>query len=424
MNNSDIQRLLDSPENYGTVNLPGGEFEGPFEINKPCTVIGNNTTLWGGTGAILTVKAPGVTLRNLRVEITNDSLPPHKYISIYSTVHDTSFENVEVIGNLAGIAGEEKYWGIPKVLNMGSFSSDKKHIFRFMLDVPVDAELIASFYDVKIYPDKLKAGINTVTIETSPVRTGSYIYGEIFLKSAVTRRIYLSGTADENLTDTHNGTVIFEPSEYNAAGHFTEQDIIAESIIFPEINYNLKNTEKLYSPDNNDEIIIRRGQNINLTCTNAEIDLVCASSDFPMDIDIYAFLLDSYGSVRAKNNFVFFGNDHSACTGVKYLNAPDKRVMFLNLKSIAPDISQTDIAFSIYDAAPDVNFSRLKEPAMRIACDDGKTYIFPLQGKLNEKTLVACEIKRRDNLWVLNPLGMIYRYGINELCGSYGIKVI
>ena len=76
MNGTELQHIIDSPNSMGDVYLPSGEFEGPFAINRPCRVIGNNTTLWRGKGPILTVNSKGVVLKDLRIEITNDSLSP------------------------------------------------------------------------------------------------------------------------------------------------------------------------------------------------------------------------------------------------------------------------------------------------------------------------------------------------------------
>ncbi len=421
MNNAHIQSLLDSVASYGTCTLPCGEFEGPFVISKPCTVIGDNTTLWSGNESILTVKAAGVVLKNLRIEITNDSLPPHKNISVYSMTHDTVFENVEIIGNLAGISGEENYWGVPKVLNLGRFPSDKRNTFTAILDVPVKTEISAKFYDVTITPTVLNAGRNIVTITADAVRGGSYIYGEILLKSAVTRRIYLSGSADESLTECFNDTLIFEASEYNAAVNFNAEDDFSENIIYPEKIFNHPNEQTLYAPNKSEEYIVKRGQHIPISASNIDVEMVCTAFDFPIDIDTFAFMLDSKGVVKANGRFIFYNNDHSLCGSVKYLNAPDKRVMYANLKNVPKDVMQIDMAFSIYDNAPDVNFSRVKDPAIKICCDDGKTYIFPLAGKLTEKTIVGIELRRKDSEWILSPLGMIYKYGINELCDSYGV---
>ena len=58
-------------ENGGPVfTLIPGEYEGPLRVDRPCTVDGCGATLWAARGPVLVIAAPGVTVKNLRVEVT------------------------------------------------------------------------------------------------------------------------------------------------------------------------------------------------------------------------------------------------------------------------------------------------------------------------------------------------------------------
>ena len=69
---NEIQRMLDDVPINGIVKLPNGEFEGPFTVNKPCTIKGNSTTFWADKGPVMIIdqNAGNVYLKNLRIEIT------------------------------------------------------------------------------------------------------------------------------------------------------------------------------------------------------------------------------------------------------------------------------------------------------------------------------------------------------------------
>ncbi|MCL2054360.1 MAG: TerD family protein [Oscillospiraceae bacterium] len=421
MNSPEIQKLLDNPDFNGAVNLPGGEFEGPFYINRPCTVTGNNTTLWSGGGCIVTVNSPNVTLKNMRIEITGVHLPPHKNIAVYSVKRDTAFENVEVSGNIAGIDGEEKFWGIPKALALGKFPANRNNKFTAILEIPVKTEIEAKFYDIEITPTTLNPGRNALEITTAPIRAGSYVYGEILLKSAVIRRVTLSGSADASIAEQSDAPMLFEPS-FEA---FKGNENIEASIIYPEITELAEaaqhSTLPLYAPDYEDKYIVGRGMRIILNSEELEIELVCTDLLSYADIDSYAFILGDDGAVSSNEQLVFFGRDCSPCKSVRYLNT-DRRVMLVNTSTLPSNAAQIDFVFSIYGNDRRVDFSKLKNPAVSIKCGDGRVFILPIDGSRGVKTIIALELTRTESNWELIPLGMTYRFGMERLCGDYGVR--
>lgn len=66
-----LQRQLE--ECGGRLRLMPGEYEGPVRITRPCEIDGNGATVWAACGPVLTAASPGVTLKNLRVEVTEPS---------------------------------------------------------------------------------------------------------------------------------------------------------------------------------------------------------------------------------------------------------------------------------------------------------------------------------------------------------------
>ncbi len=432
MNGTELQHIIDSPNSMGDVYLPSGEFEGPFAINRPCRVIGNNTTLWRGKGPILTVNSKGVVLKDLRIEITNDSLSPGDNISVLSQTKDTEFDNVEVIGRIVGIEGEEDPWGIPKMIALGSFPSEQSCSCTAEVTVPVPTEVISIFHDVTVSPEKLEAGKNIITITTAPIRKGSYIYGELLFRSKVTRRVYLSGSSDENAVGFENGKCVYkaDPKALEEESKALEQTTFEEEMIYPEA-VSLPEKNEMYKPEIEEEktplrslYIINRGMHIPITCADAEIELIYDNKDFPMAVDAFAFMADKHGNVTQNDRFVFFGNDHSQCGSVRYLDAPDKKAMYINFNILPLDISQIDIAYSIYDNPRGLDFSGLVNPAISVKLGNGQCLIYQLEKPLDQNTLVGLEIAYLNSRWELTPLGMIYPMGLNNLCGNYGLKII
>lgn len=431
-----IQRLIDNTSAYGEVYLPQGEYEGPFTVTKPCHIIGDNTTLWCGSGTILTIMSKGVTVENLRAEITGADPNAADCAAIRCECGDVQFDGVEIIGRVIGIDGEDKPWGIPHTLELGTFPAERQCTFRAELIVPAETEVIPLFQDISVEPRRLFAGRNTVTMTIAPIRAGSYIYGELQLRSEFLRHIYISGIAGENSDYTDYG-VIFSAdedalaAEEEALRHLSEQKISEQDIIFPDILEPPPETNEMYTPpvDNTPApihslCIIERGMVATPQTNSLEIELIYDNKDFPMDVDAFAFMTDSKGNVTQNDRFVFFGNDRSLCGGVRYLNAPDKKVMYIDLGEIPADVCQVDIAYSIYENPRGLNFKDLKNPAISIKTDDDTQMIFRLEPPLNHGTLVGLEIRYNDGRWGISPLGMIYPMGLSNLCSNYGLKIL
>ncbi|MBQ8826538.1 MAG: TerD family protein [Oscillospiraceae bacterium] len=434
MTNIELQKLLNETVG-GDVIIPSGEFEGPFAVNKPCRIIGRDVTLWRNKGPVLSVNAPNVILEELRVEITNNNLNAADSVAVSSARGDTKFNDVEIIGRLSGIKDEEKAWGIPKFINLGRLPAERACSFELVLTVPVRTEIMSTVHDITLTPSVLEAGTTSVTMTVSPVRSGSYIYGELLFRSAVTRRVYVSGSADENVTAFEDGSTLYKADpealaeeERDAAESAAESFV--EEVIFPEMSEPLPEKNEMYTAENKDDpadlnslFILERGMHIPITCATAEIELIYDNKDFPMEIDAFAFMADKHLTVTKNDRFVFFGNDHSNCGGVRYLNAPDKKVLYVNFNILPLDIAEIDIAYSIYENPTGLNFSHLKNPAVSVRLSDGRNLIYPLVKPLDQNTLVGLEICYTNSRWELTPLGMVYPMGLNSLCSNYGLKI-
>ncbi len=190
--NTDIQKLLDSPDSSGTVDIPTGEYEGKFIVTKSCTINGNGSVLWNSSGPVLVIAAENVTVNNIKIELTSDNIPYEQMVSVYCKYGDTKFSDVEINGMLLGIKGEEQYWGLPRIVDLGRIPAEREQSFALELYAPIEADIRGELYNVNLSADSLAAGFNTVTLTIGKIRSGSLLYGCIRIRSAVERKIIIS----------------------------------------------------------------------------------------------------------------------------------------------------------------------------------------------------------------------------------------
>ncbi|MGN0553023.1 MAG: TerD family protein [Oscillospiraceae bacterium] len=420
MNGTELQKLLNSPDMNGEVRLPQGEFEGNFTVGSPCKIFGNGTTLLSDKGTVLTVNAPDVEINDLQIELTN----PRTGTAVCSACSGTSLNGVSVSGRIIGISGEEGYFGIPGVITIGKIPAEEHCCVCVRLELPTAARFVSYASGVNIVNSELSEGENTVRIEIEPMKSGTVLYGELAIETAVSRRIFISGEAVMNAFDYEDGKLVYESEPAPSEEEIGEPGIIypeeeeesAEEVLLAPMPYEDEKPQQL--------LIIERGMLVKADAPSAQIELLYDNKDFPMEVDAFAFMTNSEGTVTQNDRFVFFGNDHSLGGGVKLLNAPDKKVFHINFDAIPQDVAEIDIAYSIYNNPLGLNFSDLSNPAVSIKLSDGTNYIFMLPKPLDVGTIVGLELMRDGDGFKLSPLGMIYPRGLEDLCRNYGLNIL
>ena len=431
MDGTDIQHLLDNPDSMGRVTLPEGEFEGKFFIRKSCTVNGSGTVLWNLSGPVLVVDAENVHINNVKVELTHDNIPVEQHISIYCRCHDTKFTDTEVNGALLGIAGEEQYWGIPKILSLGRFKAEQQQSFTMEIYSSTTAEISCGFHDITLSCDTLTEGYNTITLTVGKIKSGSLIYGNILIKSAVTRKIILYGEAcGEDVPETSNYMLctvdreapqnyreILEKLDFVQLASMPEPEREEVEIPLAEID----EEEKENSTEGEENVLIACGKRIPLSAKKYRLELMHKNTK--MDIDGYMFML-SGGKVSADKRMIFFGNDHSDCGSVSYLNAPDKRAMFVDFRNVPADVTHMVLLFSIYGDNPEEVFSRLEGAEVSILCENGVHMHLPLDKDINCKTILALGFECSEGIWEMIPSGKGMVMPLADICRGYGVTVV
>lgn len=433
MAGTDIQQLLDNPDSVGRVNLPSGEFEGKFIVRKSCIINGNNTVLWNSSGPVLVVDAENVAVNNLRIELTGDNIPDEQHISVYCKYPDTKFSGTEINGLLIGIPDEEQYWGIPKIISLGTLPAERETSFSLEIYAPSAAEISCGFHDVSLSADTLSEGFNTVTVTVGKIKSGSLLYGYIRINSAVERKIILSaviGTEDTPLPENYLLHSVDREAPQKHKYMLENLDLVQlatmpepepeEIEITPEEP--AETAEEEASSEEN--ILITSGKRIPIAAKKYKIELVYESARETLDIDGYMFMLNENGVVGSDKHMIFFGNDHSDCGSVHYLNAPDKRVMYVDFRRIPADIDRMVVLFSIYGNNPSQLFDKLVDAEISILCENGVHMHLPLRNDINCRTLLAVGFERTEGIWEMISSGKGIGMPLAEICRSYGVTIV
>lgn len=391
----------------GDFQLSPGEYEGPLVITRSCTVDGGTSTLWAANGPVLTIDAPGVTVRNLRVEATGQG--EHPGVVIQSNYPDAVLSGVEVNGDAAGFPAEAPGWNLPSVISLGDFAAGEVNTFSYGLDIPMDAQLQCAMKDITVSPAALKRGHNQLMLRTREIRENTILYGEIIIKSTVSRRIYILGKAK--------------------AGAPIHQDTMPVSDVLPVSGPLVRSAPpELIAPPPAEDAPVRtmvKGQRIpagELPDQTVKIVCECRERKRPVDVDGYVFLLQDGGKVGGDSDLIFFGNP--AGGGVSAGTSGDGQpLVIVRLDKLEERISKVSICFSIYGDDLSENFSLIDNPSVRVLAGEMDFCRFPLSGLGAEKTVVAMEFYRYRDEWRIHFVGSGYNSGLRRLCESYGVEI-
>ncbi len=401
-------RDLFGEDTGGEIIISPGEYAGPIVVDRACTIKGNMSVIWADSGPVLVIKAAGVKIENLRVEVTGNG----EFTAITSEYPDTKLINVEVRGNVKGILGEAENWELPNVISLGDFAAEEENKFRVKINAAGKATLESRAKALTITPGSLEKGENSVLLTADALKDNTILYGEIMVHSAVSRRIYVMGKARagaqkygilEPPTIEHN-----KPAESISTTPRTDVLPIEQNTEH-NINENIRQAKK--------------GQRIpisELGSANIKIVFEHKSTDKSIEIDGYAFLLRENGKVMKDEDLVFFGNPESPDKSVK--TGSEEPFIETDLEKTEPSIAKIAVCFSVYGDTQK-NISSVKEPAVRIFGGGKEMYRFELGGLSEEKTFVAVELYRYKGEWKLNFVGAGYKSGLKKLCESYGVEV-
>lgn len=389
----------------GDFILSPNEYEGPLIIDRPCIVDGNNSTLWSDSKPVLIISSSGVTVKNLRVECTkntkntNDPSPV-----ITSSCSDTKLVNIEVNGNIAGFENEADNWELPGVISFGTFAADRKNVFTVNIPAASDAEILNNTDNLSLSPAYIAKGDNYITFTVGEMRDNNILYGDIFIKTTVSRRIYITGRASAGAPE--NAAL---PPQPDFPSHIrAPYDIAAPAV------------------EDSPAVYIKKGQRISAAELEDKVIKIIyehKSLKKSVDIDAYIFLLGENEKAKCDDDLIFFGNPNAADNSVRYIADGSLPLTLIELNKLNNQVAKAVVCYSIYGDDDRQNFSLVDSPMIRILSGENELYRFEMSDLNVEKTVAAIEFYRYKGEWKINFIGSGYKKSLKQLCENYGINV-
>ena len=400
--------------------LSPGEYEGPLRLTRPGVLDGGGCTLWASEGPVLSVAGTGVTVKNIRVELTGKASD----IAIRTDAPDTRLENVIVRGNLAGFQAEQGAWRLPKCLTLGDFASDAENAWLVELTVGDVTQVRSLIKGVVIEPAVIPKGEASILVKTGSLVDGTFIFGDIELASPLaSRRLCVTGRAKRNGT-RHTETLQTQPSAQPGAGspacYSDAGDVIPSLDLQPKPEPAGSKAQALR---------LQRGQRLAASSGEAwtlSLDFAGWRGNMSdLSVDAYLFLLGQDGKVRSDDDLFFFG--HAEGKGISVGEADGFPQMKVDLSALPEDVQRLVAAFAIYSEPGDPmasrrNFSLLDRPAFKVRTG-GDAWELPLADLSIERCLAAGEFYRHQGRWKLRIIGQGYADGLERLCETYGVQV-
>jgi hypothetical protein len=210
-----LQTHLDNPLG-AMIKLIPQEYAGPFVINKPLILDGQGATLWAFKGPVLQIYSPTLTLKNLNIEVTGESLS-HAEEECAIRVRPATVihcENVQVRGQVMGIEGETGVWHYPYSLHLGQLTPRTSQQFFIQIQVPMPCQLESAIAGVHLTPQQLEAGCQKVVLTIEPLADDTSLCGSLYIKTAhLKRRIQLTAHISSTVgSKTHSLPLVWSPT--------------------------------------------------------------------------------------------------------------------------------------------------------------------------------------------------------------------
>lgn len=383
------------------ITLPAGEFKESLTIDRPCTIVGSNTTLWNESKPVLMVRSSGVILKNLKLELNSIS----GYDSDYATLQlspDTIVDNVEIYG---GVADTKKYY-IPRAVHLGNFKPNAESTFHLDVYLPETCDIRVNSSNFKVYSTNQGNGYYRLTIVTNPLESNAMLYGEIVLTSKLIRRIFIDGLAVED-APLVEGKVLYSHDTTKVS---TPSEVFAVSV--QKVNTN---------PQPLETRTIMRGERCTLDYLNLTMLLKYdIPSNTKLDIDPYIFLTDESNSTIYNTDMLFFGNTSTANGSVRITKGGE---ISLQLDRVPTYIKKVCVCYSIYKRRlePFKTFSAVTNLRFSIYTGNFELFRFQMDGLEQFSTIILAELYRHNGGWKVNPVVRGYRGNLPQMCKSFGI---
>ena len=140
MNPADLATQLAKAAPGTEIRVGAGEFEGPWSIDTSVRLVGVGpaTVLWAKRGPVLIIRAPGVCLEDLSVEVAENPDEVAIELADAALTQPSTFKGVRVIGAIAGL-DSNRPWRPPAVVDLGGVPENATYrkVCRFQAPKPI-----------------------------------------------------------------------------------------------------------------------------------------------------------------------------------------------------------------------------------------------------------------------------------------------
>lgn len=406
--NQNLNQIIDGALPGAEITLPAGEFEGPVIIAKPLRISGKNTTVWAKKGSVIEIKSPGVSISDIRAELTESSETDCAIKAFFPA----DAKNVEVLGSVSGFGAEDGFFDVPRTINLGEFLAEAENTFTLSVNVPEKTEILCDIKEISISPKTLDKGRNDLTITVSGISEKTLLYAEILFRTRFVRRVYLMGKPKADIPAAVNKCIYTAP-ERDFSQTAVQPTALAESDVV-----SMTNQADSALP----ALEMKKGQRLSLAGYLGTRFSVWFTCERPagMDIDAYVFLLDEHEKALGDQSLVFFGNERSPNGEVRFF--PKDGHIEIDLAKVDYRVKKITLVYSIYAGSERSNFSLTRNARVSLRTDFERLS-FVMNDLKNETTAVALELYLYKGEWKISVVGSGYNDGMARLCNSFGIQV-
>ena len=406
--NQNLNQIIDGALPGADITLPAGEFEGPVIIAKPLRISGKNTTVWAKKGSVIEIKSPGVSISDIRAELTESSETDCAIKAFFPA----DAKNVEVLGSVSGFGAEDGFFDVPRTINLGEFLAEAENTFTLSVNVPEKTEILCDIKEISISPKTLDKGRNDLTITVSGISEKTLLYAEILFRTRFVRRVYLMGKPKADIPAAVNKCIYTAP-ERDFSQTAVQPTTLAESDVV-----SMTNQADSALP----ALEMKKGQRLSLAGYLGTRFSVWFTCERPagMDIDAYVFLLDEHEKAFGDQSLVFFGNESSPNGEVRFF--PKDGHIEIDLAKVDYRVKKITLVYSIYAGSERSNFSLTRNARVSLRTDFERLS-FVMNDLKNETTAVALELYLYKGEWKISVVGSGYNDGMARLCNSFGIQV-
>lgn len=406
--NQNLNQIIDGALPGADITLPAGEFEGPVIIAKPLRISGKNTTVWAKKGSVIEIKSPGVSISDIRAELTESS----ETACAIKAFFPADAKNVEVLGSVSGFGAEDGFFDVPRTINLGEFLAEAENTFTLSVNVPEKTEILCDIKEISISPKTLDKGRNDLTITVSGISEKTLLYAEILFRTRFVRRVYLMGKPKADIPAAVNKCIYTAP-ERDFSQTAVQPTALAESDVV-----SMTNQADSALP----ALEMKKGQRLSLAGYLGTRFSVWFTCERPagMDIDAYVFLLDEHEKALGDQSLVFFGNESSPNGEVRFF--PKDGHIEIDLAKVDYRVKKITLVYSIYAGSERSNFSLTRNARVSLRTDFERLS-FVMNDLKNETTAVALELYLYKGEWKISVVGSGYNDGMARLCNSFGIQV-